>query len=44
MYYTQQGDVLIIMLGGGDKASQSRDVKRAKELAHMLQIGQEDLS
>ncbi len=44
MYYTQQGDVLIIMLGGGDKATQSLDIKRAKTLAHTLQIGQEDLS
>lgn len=44
MYYIQQGDILIMMLGGGDKATQSRDIKRAKELVRALKIGQEDLS
>lgn len=36
MYYIEQGDVLIVMLGGGSKATQSRDIKRAKELVRSL--------
>ncbi|MFA7594491.1 MAG: type II toxin-antitoxin system RelE/ParE family toxin [Thiohalobacteraceae bacterium] len=44
MYYIEQGDVLIVMLGGGSKATQSRDIKRAKELARTLRINEEDQS
>ena len=33
MYYTMRGDVLIVMLGGGDKSTQSKDIARAIELA-----------
>jgi len=29
MYFTRRGDVLIVMLGGGDKATQSADIARA---------------
>jgi len=36
MYYAQQGMVLIVMLGGGDKASQSSDIEVAKKLAARL--------
>jgi putative addiction module killer protein len=36
MYYIQQGAVLIVMLGGGDKSSQSADVAAALELARMF--------
>ena len=31
MYYTKRGDMLIIMLGGGDKGSQEKDIATAKE-------------
>lgn len=37
MYYLQQGDVLIIMLGGGDKSSQEGDIAEAKEVAKALE-------
>ncbi len=33
MYYMQRGDVLLLMLGGGDKSSQQRDIERAIQLA-----------
>ena len=36
MYYIQQGDVLIVMLGGGDKSSQSADIAAAVQLARLF--------
>ncbi|MGG6286659.1 type II toxin-antitoxin system RelE/ParE family toxin [Leptolyngbya sp. AN03gr2] len=33
VYYTRQGDVVVILLCGGDKGSQERDIERAKALA-----------
>ena len=33
VYYQQKGDVLVILLNGGDKSSQTKDIKRAFELA-----------
>ena len=33
MYYVQRGDVLIVMLGGGDKSTQSADIAKAIKLA-----------
>ncbi len=37
MYYLRQGTSLILMLGGGDKGSQERDIELAKALAKELQ-------
>jgi putative addiction module killer protein len=37
MYYVQRGAVLIVMLGGGDKSSQAKDIAAAKELAKDLE-------
>jgi|TARA_B110000967_G_C18749652_1_gene492128 putative addiction module killer protein len=37
MYYVISGKTLIIMLGGGDKSSQSKDIKNAIELAQRLE-------
>ena len=36
MYYVQRGDVVIVMLGGGDKSSQARDTAAAKAMAKEL--------
>jgi len=37
MYYVQRGAVLIVMLGGGDKSTQARDIAKAKLLAATLE-------
>ena len=37
MYYVQRGDVLIVMLGGGDKSTQSTDIAKAIKLASTLE-------
>lgn len=37
VYFKQRGKVLIILLCGGDKATQDRDIKRAKQLAGDLE-------
>ncbi len=33
LYFVRRGQLLIVMLAGGDKSSQKRDIKRARELA-----------
>jgi len=33
VYYTQRGDIVVILLCGGDKDSQTRDIERAKAMA-----------
>ena len=37
MYYVQRGSVLIVMLGGGDKSTQTTDIARAIDLAATLE-------
>ncbi len=37
MYYVQRGAVLIVMLGGGDKSTQTADIARAIDLAATLE-------
>lgn len=37
MYLTMRGEVLIVMLGGGTKATQQADIKRARAIAETLE-------
>ena len=37
MYYVQRGEILIVMLGGGDKSSQPADIAKALRLAALLE-------
>jgi putative addiction module killer protein len=36
MYYVQRGEMLIVMLGGGDKSSQKTDIAAARALSASL--------
>ena len=37
MYYVLRGKTIIVMLGGGDKSSQSNDIKVVKKLSKLLE-------
>lgn len=37
MYFIQRGDVLIVILGGGDKSTQSADISKSIQLANKLE-------
>jgi putative addiction module killer protein len=41
VYFVQRGKTLILLLCGGDKSTQVKDIQRAKEMA--LQIPEEDM-
>lgn len=43
VYFTRQGDTLVILLAGGDKRSQRRDVDTARRLAAELNDATERL-
>lgn len=36
VYFVQRGDALVILLAGGDKATQERDISTALDLARDL--------
>lgn len=36
VYYIQKANIFIVLLAGGDKSSQDRDIRRAKALARDL--------
>ncbi|MGK2941622.1 MAG: type II toxin-antitoxin system RelE/ParE family toxin [Immundisolibacter sp.] len=37
LYFTRRGSILIVMLAGGDKSSQTRDIKRAQRILKLLE-------
>ena len=36
VYYVQRGEIVIVLLCGGDKSTQSKDIERAKALAAQI--------
>jgi putative addiction module killer protein len=38
LYFTRRGNLLIIMLAGGDKSTQSRDIKKAQRILKQLEL------
>ena len=42
VYFARRGDMVILLLAGGDKDSQAGDIARAKVLAKELGFGDED--
>lgn len=36
VYFTHQGDACVVLLAGGDKSTQDRDIRQAKQLAREL--------
>ena len=37
LYFTRRGSVLIVVLAGGEKSSQTRDIKRAQQILKELE-------
>jgi len=37
LYYTRRRNLIIVMLAGGDKSSQKRDINRARRIARELE-------
>jgi putative addiction module killer protein len=38
LYFTRRGKLLIVLLNGGDKSTQSKDIARAKRLLKQLEL------
>ena len=38
LYFARRASVLIVMLAGGDKSSQTRDIKRAQRILRELEL------
>ncbi len=38
VYFIKQNSVVVILLSGGDKSSQNKDIAKAKEIAKQLEI------
>ncbi len=38
IYFTKRSSVVVILLTGGDKSSQAKDIKKAHDLARQLEI------
>lgn len=42
VYYKQTGKTVVVILCGGDKSSQDKDIERAKQIARSLLNGQKN--
>lgn len=40
LYFTRKGRLLVVMLAGGDKSTQKRDIKRAQRIVTKLELEQ----
>ena len=40
VYFTKRQNILIVMLAGGDKSTQARDIKRAQKILQQLELEQ----
>ena len=38
LYFTRRGNILIVMLAGGDKSTQKRDIERAQRILNQLEL------
>ena len=38
LYFTRRGNLLIVMLAGGDKSTQKQDIKRAHKISTQLEL------
>jgi putative addiction module killer protein len=38
LYFTKHQNILIVMLAGGDKSTQARDIKRAQKILQQLEL------
>ena len=38
LYFTRRQSILIVMLAGGDKATQARDIRRAQRILKQLEL------
>jgi putative addiction module killer protein len=38
LYFTKRQNILVIMLAGGDKSTQARDIKRAQKILQQLEL------
>jgi putative addiction module killer protein len=44
VYYTVKGDTVILLVNGGNKGSQSRDIEKAKKILKELEVQNEKKS
>ena len=41
LYFTRRGGIIIVMLAGGDKSTQARDIRRAQRILEQLELEHE---